>query len=288
VGEDPPEDDVIAGDIEQSSKGTLLRWIKRPSRNPKNSVRNVGLPLEKFQMWVEGPLAHLFPEDTLCGLQTGFCFAVSISPREDEQRFQLKAIDDYEDAALLWKALMEDRVAPPDDDSDSNNNPFEQAQLAWAYEEAMLKLKAAIEVLVRWRRAPTYSSPPTPRSAVEMALLNSDILIEEKRPWTIESQSYLFQPQQEPPPGIDLPDTTYNRPTTTESTSSSSMNRKVTDESTPDIEPRLRESIEKAERAEGSSTLAAMSTTSLGGIGDSTTNIGDSHAAFIDHTFSNT
>lgn len=163
---DPEEDHIVAGDFEQSSTGELIRWTKRPSKNPHYSVQSVGLPLDKFELFVDSQLEEFFPPETLSIVSSGYCFPVNLSLQEEEQKLQLEAIEKYEEASLHWKEAAvhwkptsEDRVNNLP--SDEQFNRFEQAQLNWAYEETVLKLKAAIAVLLRWKRGGRLSTVET-------------------------------------------------------------------------------------------------------------------------------
>jgi hypothetical protein len=170
------EDGLIKGDIEQSTQGTLIRWTKRPTRDLPNSVQLVGLPLNKFQLFVGMKLESFFPPGTLTPLHFGFCLPLAISLQDDAlQKLQLSAIDRFEDAYLHWQTLHEDRAAS---ERLSLIHQFERAQADWAYEDAGLKLKATIEVLLRWRT----SSPPSelvPATAVEDSLFCANKTIPE-------------------------------------------------------------------------------------------------------------
>jgi len=144
---------VVNGDVDQSPQGNLLRWTKRPSRNPLNSVRTVGLPLDTFQLFIDPQVEAMFPPTVLTPLYVGACLPMNIPLEEnDEQRLKLSAIEEYETTSLHWKDLYEDRALPADADT------LEQAQRSWAYEEATLRLKASIEVLLRWQRMPETKS----------------------------------------------------------------------------------------------------------------------------------
>lgn len=187
VGDDSEYE--LAGDVEQSTKGALIRWMKRPSRFPHNSICAVGLPLEKFQLFVDSSLHSWFPPDALTPLPSGsgFAFAVNIVSQDAEQRLQVQAVEEYEDAATRWKGLHEDRSSP-----EEPVNQFEHAQLNWAYEEAVLKLKACIEVLVRWKRSQANVSPisvtdPNSSSPLNEVTMTSNKV--EKKLWR-EEQSY--------------------------------------------------------------------------------------------------
>lgn len=172
------DEDCVVGDVEQSNQGELIRWTRRPRCPVANSLLVAGLPLEKFHLFVPLQLAQFFPDDMLVCLQHGFSFHANISPQEDEERrLQLQAVQDFEEASAMWRNLNEDRIVSTDEMTDQ----FEKAQLNWACEEAILKLKATIEVLLRWSRTPSNSVPPlTPESE----LLFPTTSREDKQIWT--------------------------------------------------------------------------------------------------------
>lgn len=155
---EPEEENIVAGDFEQSSQGELIRWTKRPSRHAYASVRAAGLPLDKFELFVDVQVVDLFPLGCLRQVHAGYCMAMNLSKEDVEQKLQLEAIAKYEEASLLWKdaavhwkPVSEERRTgslPPEESLDR----FENAQLCWAYEETLLKLKTTIAVLLRWKR----------------------------------------------------------------------------------------------------------------------------------------
>lgn len=183
---DSDEQAPLIGDIEQSPQGVLIRWTKRASKHVHHSVVAAGLPLDKFQLFIDATLENLFPKEDLLPVRGGFCLVINVAPpgHEAHQR-QLDAIREFEEASLLCKALWHDQLVslrdsrgrievqsadqPADDEDDSPlqdivvpdepQEMLEQAQKDWAYQEARFKLSSSIQAVLRCRRV---SEPVTP------------------------------------------------------------------------------------------------------------------------------